>query len=296
MAIIKADVDSAVMEQQKNGLQVADEIAQIARENAVEPENKWIIYKMVNTKIKGRVYIDGIDDNVLNPVTKKRERIWLIAGASSIWSSELTEQLKDRDWVSQFRRSLQFEGGILRVQSTDDRVIEFISHCRHFIDNPSRRSGSKHEFFEYNPAKQQEAALAKEMLEIEMAIKASQMDILQVRKMASFFGIIFFDELGQPKGDDGIRRELMIFAKRDPKRFQSNLESKEVEIAYLVRKAIIDAKIDLGGTGGNVQWANGGRIAKMPATRKAQEFLTELAMQNTDDGKAFLEQLQRSIK
>lgn len=292
----KKEAEMALMTSEKNGLDIANEIADLARRDATESVTEWKIFKLVDTKVKGRVYIDGIDDDVLNPITNKRERVWLLSGSSSIWSTELTEQLKDKDWLRTNRRSLQFEGGILRIPSWDQRALEFISVCRHLIDNPSRRSHSKHEFFEYNPAKQQQAALAKEMLEIEMAIKASQMDILQARKMASFFGIIFFDDLGQPKGDDGIRRELMLFAKRDPKRFQANLDSKEVEIAYLVRRAIIDAKIDLGGTGGNIQWANGGRIAKMPMTRKPQEFLTELAMQKTDEGIAFLEQLQRVIK
>ncbi len=292
----KAIVDASMQQQKLDELDISNQVSEIARQNATEPTDRYIIYKLVDTSKKGRVYIDGIDDNVLNPKTGKRERIWLISGASSIWSSDLIEQLKDKDWTGTFRRSLQFEGGVMRVQESDERVIEFISHCRHFIDNPSRRSGSKHEFFEYNPAKQQQAALAKEMLEIEMAIVASQMEESKVRKMASFFGIIFFDDLGQPKTPDGLRRELMLFAKRDPKRFKANLESKEVEIAYLVRKAIIDAKIDLGGTGGNISWANGGRIAKMPMTRKAQEFLTELAMTNSDDGKAFLDQLQRVIK
>ena len=286
----------AAMQQEQNGLDIAEQMAQIARQNSKESVGEWLIYKLVDTSRKGRVYIDGIDDDVLNPKTGKRERVWLLSGSSSIWSTDLVEQLKDKDWLRTNRRSLQFEGGVLRVPTWDQRAIEFINVCRHLIDNPSRRSGSKHEFFEYNPAKQQQAALAKEMLEIEMAIKASQMDILKARKMASFFGIIFFDDLGQPKSDDGIRRELMLFAKRDPKRFEANLDSKEVEIAFLVRKAIIDAKIDLGGAGGNISWANGGNIAKMPMTRKPQEFLTELALTNTDEGIAFLEQLQRVIK
>ena len=297
------DIQLSMESAQRIGLNVEEQVSQIAVSNAAnlafengEKETTMIIFKLVDTSRKGRVYIDGIDDDIINPVTKKRERIWLIAGTSSIWSTDLVEQLKDKDFIRTNRRSLQFEAGILRVPSWDDRQLEFIRSCRHFIDNPSRRTGSKHEFFEYNPAKQQEAALEKEMLEIDMAIEASKMEIGQARKLASFFGIIFYDDLGQPKTDDGIRRELMLFAKRDPKRFKQNLKSKEVDIAFLVKRAIIENKIDLGGVTGNVIWANGGSIAKMPKGRKAQEYLTELAMTNSDDGKAFLEQLQRVVK
>lgn len=293
----KAQVDSAFQDQpEKNGMDIANEMSQIALQNSTQSVNEWVIFKLVDTKRKGRVYIDGIDDNILNPKTQRRERIWLISGASSIWSTDLIEQLKDKDWVGLNRMSLKFEGGVLRVPKWDERQLEFIRACRHLIDNPSRRGYSKHEFFEYNPAKQQEAALAKEMLEMDMAILASKMEMDKVKKLASFFGIVFFDDLGQPKTDDGLRRELMLFAKRDPKKFQANIDSKEVEVAYMIRRAIIDAKIDVGGVGGNIMWANGGNIAKMPVSRKPQEFLTELAMQNTNEGKAFLEQLQRVNK
>ncbi len=284
-------------EQQQSNSQAGEQMSQIAMSEAPKVESEYIIYKLVDTKRKGRINIDGIDDDVLNPATKKRERIWLLSGTSSIWSTDLTEQLKDKDFVRNNRRSLCFESGILRVPKWDERLVEFIKACRHLIDNPSRRSGSKFEFFEYNPAKQQEAALAKEMLEMDMAIEASKMDISKARKLASFFGIIFYDDLGQPKTDDGIRRELMLFAKRDPIKFKANLDSKEVEISYLVKKAIIEAKIDLGGTTGTVKWSEtGGLIGKIPSSRNAQQYLVELAMQNTEDGTRFKEQLQKVIK
>lgn len=272
---------------------IAQEIADIAIGESKQFQESYTIFKLVNTKKKGRLYIDGIDDDILNPNTGRRERIWLLSGSSSIWASDLVEQLKDKDYVRNNRRSLQFEGGILRVPSWDERAMEFIKNCRHLIDNPNRRTGSKFEFFEYNPAKQQAEALKREMLEIDMAIAAKEMPMERARKMASFFGIVFYDELGQPKTDDGIRRELMLFAKKDPKRFQSALDSKEVEISYLVKRAIIDAKIDTGGADGNAKWANGGFIAKIPTSQKkdVHKYLVELAMSNNAEGREFMEQL-----
>lgn len=277
---------------------ISQEIANIAMNDANKLKDEYVIYKLVNTNKKGRLYIDGIDDDILNPNTGKRERIWLLSGSSSIWSTDLVEQLKDKDYVRNNRRSLQFESGILRVPTWDERALEFIRNCRHLIDNPNRRTGSKFEFFEYNPAKQQAEALKREMLEIDMAIAAKEMPIERARKMASFFGIVFYDELGQPKTDDGIRRELMLFAKKDPKKFQSALDSKEVEISYLVKRAILDAKIDVGGVDGNVKWANGGFIAKVPSSQKKDihKYLVELAMTNNAEGREFMEQLYIRVK
>jgi len=282
--------DIEIQQQQLNYEQ-----ASIARQESVPIQNGNIIYKLVDTKRKGRVYIDGIDD-VINPKTGRQERIWLLSGANSIWSSELTEILQDKDYVRTNRRSLQFEGGILRVPRWDTLAIEFITNCRHFIDNPSRRTGSKFEFFEHNPQKQAKAALDREMLELDMATEAKVMPIDKAKKLASFFGIVFYDELGMPKADDAIRRELMLFAKRDPQRFKANIDSKEVEISYLIRRCILDAKIDLGGASGNITFANGGFICKLPLSRKAPEYLLEFAMTNSPEGRSFLDELERISK
>lgn len=261
-----------------------------------EPVVAYTIYKLVNSARKGRVYIDGIDD-VIHPKTKKMERIYLITGAHSIWSSELTELLRDKDYVSRNRRSLLFEGGVCRIPSWDERALEYAAVTRHNIGSKHRNTGSKFEFYEYNPAKQQEEALKKEMFELDMSFKAREMPVDKMKKLAAYLGIVFYDDLGQPKSDNGIRQELMIKAKRDPITFEKYIESKEVEISYMVKKGIYDNLIDLGSQNGNAIWGKGqGFIAKIPQARRPHEYLTELAMTNSEDGRRFLEQLQTIVK
>src|SRR4051812_36627333 len=65
-------------------------------------ERKYVIFKLVKKNIK-RLTLDGICHNVLNPKTNVRETIRLIQGASSIWTTELTEILKDKDYVKKNR-------------------------------------------------------------------------------------------------------------------------------------------------------------------------------------------------
>jgi hypothetical protein len=209
----------------------------------------------------------------------------------------LTELLKDKDYVKKNRRSLLFEGTVCRIPSWDERALEYAKVCRHNIGNPNRKSGSNYEFYEYNPAKQQEESLKKEMFEIDMVIKAREMPEEKMKKMAAYLGIIFYDELGQVKSPSGIRSELMIKAKRDPITFEKYIDSKEVDISFLVKKGILDNFIDLGSQNGNAIWANGkGFIAKIPQARKPFEYLTELAMTNSNEGRQFLEQLQTIVK
>lgn len=127
-----------------------------------------------------------------------------------------------------------------------------------------------------------------------MVLKVKDMPADKVKKLASFLGVAFVDELGMPKSDEGIRTELMIKADTDPVTFQKYVDSREVEVAYMVRRAILDAKIDLTGQTGNAIWANGkGFIARIPSTRKPYEYLTELALTNSEEGRAFKQQLEQ---
>lgn len=254
-------------------------------------ERQYYIFKLVHKK-KGRVHIDGVCDFAMNPKTKKRERIWLLNGVDSIWQSDLTETLKDKEFVKRNRRSLLFENGICRIPAYDDRALEFARANTKNVGKVRGASG-KYDFYEYDAAEEQRLRLEKQTNRINMVIKAKEMPIDKAKKLASFLGISFVDDLGQPKGDDGVRSELMVRADSQPEIFGKYIDSQEVEVAYMVKKAIIEAKIDLQGQQGNAIWANGkGFIAKIPTSRKAHEYLTELAMTNSDDGKRFREQLQ----
>lgn len=271
------------------------QMVDIAMEENPLPKQEFVIFKLVDTNKRGGVYIPTEDD-VVNPTTKKVERIRLLSGVDSIWMKD-QKDLPD-DYVKVNRREMKFPRGtkILRVPIWDTQFLEFARICRHNIGSPNRKSGSRFEFFEYDPLAQQKAALEKEMLEMEMVLVATKEPIEKVRKHANYLGIVAVDEFGIPKTDEGIRREYMLAAKRNPQRFKQSLGSKEVEVSYLVKRAILDAKIDLGGAhGGMVSWANGGQICRIPANRKANEYLLELAMTNSEEGKKFLHQLESFV-
>lgn len=254
------------------------------------PQAAYVIFRLVKKK-KGRTHIDGVCDAVMNPKTKRRERIWLLNGADSIWQSELLELLKDKEYVNRNRRSLIFENGICRIPVEDERALEYARACTKNVGK-LRNGNGKFDYYEYDANEEQKERLKVQMLKIDMVIKAKEMPVEKMKKLAWFLGIFPFDELGQPKGDDGIRTELMLKADSNPVLFEKYIDSEEVNISYMVKKAIIDAKIDLTGQAGNAIWANGkGFIGKIPATRKAHEYLTELAMTNSDEGRTFKDQL-----
>lgn len=260
------------------------------------PELKNVIFKLVKKK-RGRLNLDNCCDNVVNPKTKIPERIWLLNGTRSIWDSELEYFLKDKNRYERGRvgRDIIFKDGLLMVPATDPLMLEFLRANRHNVGK-NRIGSGKYDFYEYNPQEEQKDRMAKQLFKIEQVGKATNMKIDAAKKLASYFGITFYDEIGQLKSDDGIRTELMIRADNDPVTFSKYVDSKEVDIAYLVKRGILDAKIDTNTGNGVARWANGkGEICKIPKDRKPYEYLTELAMTNSDDGRQFKEQLETLI-
>lgn len=300
MATTLQHVNAAQKEaqQQKEVLSSLDNIViptdTFPQEEKEQPFN--VLFKLVKKK-KGRLWLDNCCDNVINPATKKPERIWLLNGARSIWDSDLEYILKDKPRYERSRRGrdIVFVDSVLRVPSTDVLMIEFLRN--HTYNTKGKKTGSgKYSFYEYDPQQEQKDRMAKQLVKIEMVIKAKEMPIEKAKKLASFLGISFVDELGQLKTDEGIKTELMVRADTDPATFQKHIDSREVEISWLVRKALVEGKIDAASGNGSVTWANGkGLICKMPSTVKPHAYLTELALTNSEEGRRFKEQLETII-
>jgi hypothetical protein len=259
------------------------------------PQRQYVVFRLVRKKQR-RLWLDGICDNCYNPKTKETERTYLVRGTKSIWQSDLTDLIKDMDkpnsYISKNRIGLLFEDGICRIPITEKNQLEFARVNTNNVGK-SRNGAGKYSFYEYDAQSEQALRLEKQMHRIKMITKANEMDEGKVKKVAVFMGISLVDELGYPKTPDGIKSELMIKADLQPEAFERLIDSKEVEVSWMVRKAILDAKIDLTAQQGTALWAGGkGFIGKVPSNRKAYEYLTELAMTNSDEGRQFLEQLK----
>lgn len=247
-----------------------------------------VILKLVDKNKNGRVWIDGCYEMV-NPKTGLTDMMRLLRGVGKIWMSE--QEKLPKETIDHNRRSLLFENGISTLKPNDVSGIEF---ARNII---AYGKGGKHAFYEWNPIAQEREALEREMLENEVVKIAMTEPYEKVRKHAAFMNISFYDEMGEPRTENGVRTLYIREAKRRPEFFKKTFGSKEVEVSYLVKRAIIDAKIDTGGITGTISWANGGGfIAKIPKGREPKEYLIELAMLPTDEGKQFLDTLQSTVK
>lgn len=262
--------------------------------NPPKETNEWVIFKLVTNTNKGGVYLPSIDD-VVNPKTGKVERIRLLTGVDTIWLKEQKDITKE--YADKNLREISFPRGvkIRRVKNVDSTMIEFLRICNANIGNVKRIAGSRFEIFEYDAAAADKEAFAREEFELEMALLAKAAKEDAMKKHAAFLGIRLINDLGEPKSPDGIRREYVMYAKRQPDYFSKTIkDTEQIEIAWLVKKAISESLVEIGREPGRVYWSNGGgMIGAYPQTENPQTYLTSLAMTNSKEGKEFKEQLKK---
>lgn len=265
----------------------------------IYPEGKeWYVFKLVDNGKKGGVRLSNIDD-VLNPVTGRTERIRLLNGVDSIWLKDQKDLPKDYEksnWVElRFFRNQK----MLRISKNHQSALEFLRVTNNNIGNPYRiiEKGSRQQFFEYDSALAEQEAYEVENFELEMALEAKAMDAAKMRKHAAFLGLSLTNSQGEEKTDDGVRKDYVMYAKRNPKYFKQTMGTKEVEIGWLIKKAIKDGLIDVGREPGRVFWSrNGGMIGVYPQTQNPEEYLRDLASMNTPDAELFKEQLKQVVQ
>ena len=249
------------------------------------------IFKLSDTKKNGKYHMEGIDD-VWNEKKNRMERIRLLRGYPSIWVED--QKGLEKSFVEQNRRSLIFDRRVLRVADYDVEALEFLSLCNANLDNPNRKGTRKITYFQWNPQRTAELERAKRVAKVEAIKYASLASEEEMRKHCNYLGITFTDELGMPKSMDALRNDYELYAEAQPNKFMQSAGSKEVEIAFIVKKALIDNKIDTTTKRGSAYWSNnGGFICKIPADKKPQNYLVEFAMFPQDESKAFLEQLKK---
>lgn len=296
MARLKAvGIQDANFSQQGEVVQTRQQEESFAalNEAPVATGNTYKIFKLSDTKKNGKYHMEGIDD-VWNEKKGRMERIRLLRGFPSIWVED--QKGLEKSFVEQNRRSLVFDRRVLRVAEYDVEALEFLNLCNANLDNPNRKGTRKITFFQWNPQRTAELERAKRVAKVEAIKYASLASEEEMRKHCNYLGISFVDELGMPKSPEALRNDYELYAEAQPNKFMQSAGSKEVEIAYIVKKALIDNKIDTTTKRGSAYWSgDGGFICKIPSDKKPQNYLVEFAMFPQDESRAFLEQLKKLV-
>lgn len=253
-------------------------------------------------KRKGNVYYDLYGENIINPTTKKLDTIRVLKGIYTIWKSEQDEQKLEQKTIQKSRVSVVFENNgtgnnllVIQKDKFGELKIEALRLLNDNMETAGYNKGSKFAYFEINTERIAEQEAAKRAKRRE-AIKIAGMQKDDVmKKHAGYLRIHFLDNYGIEKSLKTLRNDYEDYAERFPEKFLQSVNSPEIEVAYLIRKAVADAKIDTTRQKGSAYWGTGAFICKVPQDRKPHDYLLEFAMLPTEEGKDFLEKLKTVV-
>lgn len=286
--------EPVTQEKQAKHISEASIISDLRNDNGIPATTQWHIFKLANHKRNGGVHVPGECD-MMNPDNgNKVERARLLSGVEAIWMKEQKDL--PLDYANNNIRSLYFARNtrMLRIPDWDAAALKFARLNPNNIGSKSHKSGTKMEFYEYDPGKEEKETLEREDFELEMAIAAKQAKKEDMIKHAAFLGIRLDNEYGIPKTDEGVRAEYTRTAKRNPQFFKDTMGSIQVNVAWMVRNAILENKIEINREPGKIYWAQGGgMIAVYPQGVDPSRYLVDLAMMSTPEGLKFKESLQK---
>lgn len=269
-------------------------IAKMAIAPPTKTQATHVVFKLKDTHRNGRVHLPT-EDYIVNPETKEYEKMRLLKGVKSIWEKD-QKNMTPHD-IKTHAMSLTFEKNVLRIPIYEKQVLEFLRLTSMNMGSETPNKSAKFQFYEYKPEVAAQEELEREEKEIEAVIAAQKAPEDKMRKHGLFLGLSFNDDLtGLPKEPSAIRKDYMRLAKRNAKVFLDTMESPEVEISFMVKKAISNAKIDLGKQPNSIFWTNGPFICKIQPGQTPVDALVELAMTNSKEGRAFKDQLPTATR
>lgn len=266
-----------------------------------------VIFKLLN-KSRGDVYVPLYQQNVIRGYQKDEKNnddksrpvydtIRVLKGVYSIWESEQKDIRMDTKAISKARRSIKFEwmakDSIARVPIDDIYALQALRILSFNTEVPGANKGSRFAYYEIDTNKQAEIEAKKRQDRRKAVRLAEEQPFEKLKKHAIYLRIYLIDDYGTPKIEKALRNEYEDYADLNPDKFLASVGSKEVDVAFLINKAISEAKIDTSTHKGSAYWATGAFICKIPGNSKAQDYLLEYAMNPVNvDGKAFLQQLE----
>ena len=261
--------------------------------NVPKVENR--IFRLSNDKRQGKVIID-LEEDVIDPATGKTRRMRLLRGAQTIWFDEQPPTVFPEKYVAKNILCLEFDRGDCVIPIHEKLKIQAAELSNRNTSNKNRVGAKDIYYYEWNPAEQNEKAIKEEDAVIKAMQLAMTAPIEEMIPHAHYLNIQFADEMGMSFDEPALRAAYVRRAKNDSEKFLNSIHSPTVKVAYMVRNAITNGKIDLGRQQGAAYWTDGGFISALPEGRNAVDFLIEFAGTPGDSNIAFLNQLREFSK
>jgi len=245
-------------------------------------KNETIIFislsRNENTTLEGREFppaevIDTVDEIFISEGKAERNRlIRYKPGEKSVFLDEQSGQY-DKDGKIKKYGSIVMTNGILAVDGREKLLLKYLRMCNANIASEYRMPGKTAIFMERDVEVEAEVYLEEEKADRELLNMIDNMSPSELQAQSLILG----DTRADKKKTAEVRRDLIIAAKSDPKRFREKLNDVNSTRKVHVLTALKDGYIKYDKSTNTITWEDGKEITKCPIGKDPSDYLVELS-------------------
>lgn len=232
-----------------------------------------------SSTLKGREYppaeiIDTVDEIVVEKKGGKivNELIRYKPGESSIYLKEQSGQY-DNDGKIKKHGEIILINGFLAVSPKEVLLLGYLRACNANAGNKNRMPGRSVIFKERDEAKEADAFLEEEKADRGLLTMIDKLEANEVEA----FALILGDTRADQKKTSEVRRDLIIYAKANPKKFRKGIKDVNLARKVHVIKAFKDGFINYDEKNNIISWEDGKEITRCPIGKDPADHLVELS-------------------
>lgn len=239
------------------------------------------VNRNVNSTLEGREFppaeiIDTVDEIVIEDKKGKlvNELIRYKPGESKIFLKDQSGQYDINGKIKKHGEII-FINGFLAVSAKEVLLLKYLRACNANAGNKNRMPGHTVIFKERDEAQE-----ADEFLEEEKADRAllTMIDAMEADE-ASAYALILGDPRAEEKMTSEVRRDLIIYAKRDPKKFREGMKNVNFARKVHIMRAFKDEFIKYDEKTNIISWKDGSEIIRCPIGKDPANYLVEISFQ-----------------
>jgi hypothetical protein len=245
-----------------------------------------LTHKRKNPALEGRFYplqqrLPSIEE-IYDPETETTRQIRYAVGETSIFKDEQARNVKLADIV--------FQNGKVIVDKTNPKLLQFMELSNHNQGNPNRIRGKEVIFKKLDSSASAKASVDTIVLESQAVSLCLTTDFAKLKGYARVLGRDI------NVSADEIRHDMILLAKKDPKKFIDGLDDPTTRRSQTLLDAREYGIIMISGR--SVKWNigdNKGIIINTPIGRDVMEYLSEWTMTERD-GEEVYEEIKKRLE
>lgn len=247
-------------------------------------ENQEVVFfisvnRNEDSTLKGREYppaeiIDTVDEIVVEQKGGKivNELIRYKPGESSIFLKDQSGKY-DNDGKIKKHGEIILINGFLAIDPKEVLLLEYMRACNANAGNKNRMPGRSVIFKERDEAKEADVFLEEEKADRGLLTMIDKLEANEVEA----YGLVLGDTRADQKKTSEVRRDLIIYATANPKKFRDGLKDVNLARKVHILKAFKDGFINYNEKTNIISWEDEKEITRCPIGKDPANHLVEIS-------------------